>query len=187
MVADPRQAERLLRQAQSQGAGATRLFARTSNPDKPTVNSLLRNAQFVRDNQAAAGHIDQQVATILRETGLRSADLVRGPVLFGGIDVGQDRLRRYIAYSPGIPNGLSLRAHHFAAPDPHGPVVRGKDLFRQATEQATAPNHLKVHWVENFYWAHLGGGSVHCATNALRDTSGERPWWTTSAPTRPAQ
>ncbi|MEV0375408.1 protein-arginine deiminase family protein [Streptomyces sp. NPDC050636] len=28
---------------------------------------------------------------------------------------------------------------------------------------------MRVHWVEDFSWAHVGGGEVHCATNALRE------------------
>ncbi|WP_158680978.1 hypothetical protein [Streptomyces viridochromogenes] len=32
---------------------------------------------------------------------------------------------------------------------------------------------------DHFAWSHLAGGEVHCATNALRDTSGGEPWWRT--------
>jgi protein-arginine deiminase len=31
--------------------------------------------------------------------------------------------------------------------------------------------------VENFFWSHLGGGEVHCATNELRDTRSTDRWW----------
>ncbi|QNE19767.1 hypothetical protein F1D05_19895 [Kribbella qitaiheensis] len=35
---------------------------------------------------------------------------------------------------------------------------------------------LRVHWVEDYFWAHLAGGEVHCATNALRDTKTTDTW-----------
>jgi protein-arginine deiminase len=56
-------------------------------------------------------------------------------------------------------------------------IVNGRDVFRQATERALRRNGVRVHWVEDFFWAHLGGGEVHCATNALRNTSRTTPWW----------
>jgi protein-arginine deiminase len=77
-------------------------------------------------------------------------------------------------------NGLSLTEHQFAAPDPHGPRSNGRDVFRQATERALVRNGVQVHWVEDFFWAHLRGGEVHCATNAFRDTRGATPWWSGS-------
>jgi protein-arginine deiminase len=38
-------------------------------------------------------------------------------------------------------------------------------------------NGLRVHWDEDFFGAHLGGGEVRGATDALRDTSHASPWW----------
>jgi protein-arginine deiminase len=116
---------------------------------------------------------------LLRETGLSRRDLVRVPVLYATVAGGQEGLRGAIAYSPSIANGLSLTARDYAAPDPHGPKVGGRDLFRAATEEALAAGGVCVHWVENFAWSHLAGGELHCATNALRDTSGVARWWST--------
>ncbi|MGK5630273.1 protein-arginine deiminase family protein [Streptomyces sp. URMC 123] len=178
MVSDPRLAERLLREAAARGEGGRRLFADTDAPDKPTVNALLADEKFLRDNEDSARRVDGQVATLLRETGLSEHELVRVPVLYvkGRIDPSAPE-ERAIAFSPGIANGLSLSDRHYAAPDPHGPRVGGVDLFRAATERALARQGVRVHWVEDFLWAHLAGGEVHCATNALRDTSGNAPWW----------
>ena len=33
-------------------------------------------------------------------------------------------------------NGISLSATDFGAPDPHGPVVNGEDLFKKSLEEA---------------------------------------------------
>ncbi|MGN9907848.1 protein-arginine deiminase family protein [Phytohabitans sp. LJ34] len=177
MVADPRLAERLLRQAHAHGAGSARLFAGTNAKRQPTVAELLDDPSFLAHNEAAAGHIDKQVAVMLAETGLRPDEMVRVPVLFEQIN----DLPLFVALTPGIPNGLSLTARDFAAPDPHGPVVDGRDLFRATTERALARGGVRVHWVEDLFWAHFGGGEVHCTTNAWRDTRGGTPWWITSA------
>jgi protein-arginine deiminase len=175
MVADPRLAERLLRQAQARGAGSARLFAGTAAEHQPTVDELLGDPSLLADNEAAAGHIDAQVRVMLAESGLRPDELVRVPVLFER----HDDVPLFMALTPGIPNGLSLTARDFAAPDPHGPVVAGRDLFRAATERALAQGGVRVHWVEDLFWAHFGGGEVHCTTNAWRDTRGGTPWWLT--------
>jgi protein-arginine deiminase len=170
-VADPRLAVQLLRDVQRQGGGGQRLFADTNAKHKPTVDELLRTG--LPGNEAAAEHIDDQLKILLKATGLRADELVRLPVFFDKVP-GYGLLK---AMTPGLVNGLSLTDRQFAAPDPHGPRLHGRDVFRQATERALGRNGVRVHWVEDFFWAHLGGGEVHCATNALRDTSRTTPWW----------
>jgi protein-arginine deiminase len=166
MVADPLLALEELRKAPE-----TEFFAGT--PDARPVDSLLADPTFAADNAEAAAHIDAQVAIMLRETGLRPDELVRVPVLFHK----PPSVGLFVAYSPGIPNGISFTERTFAAPDPHAPVVGGRDIFQVATERALRENGVRVRWVENLGWAHYGGGEVHCTTNAWRDTSGQRPWW----------
>ncbi|MEU6914203.1 protein-arginine deiminase family protein [Streptomyces olindensis] len=178
-VADPRRAVELLRQARNAGEGGQRMFADTSAGRTPTVDALLADEDFLAGNEEAARRIDDQIAVLLRETGLSRDDLVRLPVLYAMTSVAPGTPEGAVAYSPSIANGLSLTARDYAAPDPHGPRVRGRDLFRAATEEALAAGGVRVHWVENFAWSHLAGGEVHCATNALRDTSGDAPWWST--------
>ncbi|QIB48087.1 protein-arginine deiminase family protein [Streptomyces aureoverticillatus] len=179
-VADPRQAVELLRRTQRAGEGGQRMFAATTLPDKPTVDELLDNDGFHADNEKAARHIDGQIRVLLKETGLHRSELVRVPVLYAMATVRPDIPKGAVALSPSIANGLSLTSRDYAAPDPHGPRLRGRDLFRAATEKALAGGGVRVHWVENFAWAHRAGGEVHCATNALRDTSGARRWWSTT-------
>jgi len=173
-VADPRLAVRLLRDVQRHGGGGQRLFADTNARHKPTVDELLSTG--LPDNEAAARHIDDQLKILLKATGLRADELVRLPVFF-------DKVPGYglfKALTPGLVNGLSITDRQFAAPDPHGPQLHGRDVFRQAAERALGRNGVRVHWVEDFFWAHLGGGEVHCATNALRDTRETTPWWSGS-------
>ncbi|MCD9141419.1 protein-arginine deiminase family protein [Streptomyces albireticuli] len=168
-VSDPRGALALLEQARAAGEGGQRLFADTVAEHKPTVDELLRHERRAGDNEDAARHIDGQLAVLLRETGLKPREIVRLPVLYYRVEAGEGRPRRHIALSPALANGLSLTARDFAAPAPHGPRVAGRDLFRAETERALATGGVRVRWVENFSWAHLGGGEVHCATNALRE------------------
>lgn len=82
MVADPRLAVDLMRQARKDGHGAAKLFAGTSAGRQPTIDAALSDERFLADNEAAATHIDNQIATLTRETGLAASELVRVPVLF---------------------------------------------------------------------------------------------------------
>lgn len=172
-VADPRLAVELLRDAQREGAGKQRLFADTNSRSKPTIDQVLADSKGLADNERAAKHIDEQLKILLKATGLRPDEVVRLPVLFER----QPDFGLLRAMTPGLVNGLSLTGRDFAAPDPHGPKVHGRDVFRQATERSLGRNGVRVHWVEDFFWAHLGGGEVHCATNALRDTRSTDTWW----------
>lgn len=177
MVADPRQAVRLLREAQAAGAGKARLFEGTNVPTKPTVDELLADPKFLAENETAAKQIDGQIATILAETGLRRSELVPVPVPFRQLDFAPV----FRAVTPGIPNGLSLTAREFAPPDPHGPRVHGRDVFKVATERALGAHGVRVRWVEDTFWAHLNGGEVHCTTNAWRDVRSISRWWNGAA------
>ena len=166
MVADPR-----LALAELDSARGKEFYPGTAQA-RP-VDTLLADPKFLADNAEAASHIEAQTAIMLRETGLRASELVRVPVLFHK----PESIGLFLAYSPGIPNGISFDERTFAAPDPHGPVVDGRDIFQVATERALRGNGVRVRWVEDLGWAHYGGGEVHCTTNAWRDTSGQRPWW----------
>lgn len=176
MVADPRLAEQALQDARRQGAGGSKLLEGTRSERQPTVDQVLGDSELLKQNAEAAKHIDDQLAVLLTETGLEAEELVRVPVLFE-YHRADEQMYGYRALTPGIPNGLSLTAKNFAAPDPHGPKVNGSDLFKSMTEAALRRNAVTVRWVEAFGWAHQGGGEVHCATNAWRDTRSTDSWW----------
>ncbi|UNO39357.1 protein-arginine deiminase domain-containing protein [Streptomyces sp. MST-110588] len=168
-VSDPRLAIGLLKRARDAGQGGQRLFAGTVAEHKPTVEEFLRQDAATGDSADAARHIDGQLKVLLRATGLKATEIVRLPTLYVRLDPGGGLPRRHLAFSPALVNGLSLTSRDFAAPDPHGPRLAGRDLFREEAERQLTANGVRVHWVENFSWAHLGGGEVHCATNALRE------------------
>ncbi|ANZ40974.1 hypothetical protein BBK82_38320 [Lentzea guizhouensis] len=206
MVADPRLAVDVLRQATKDGHGGAVLFDGTAEPVKPTIDAALADPKFLEQNDTAARHIDTQLAVLLRETGLTTSDLVRVPVLFEQytweqlatetaaltesgrvtrsmiVDL-RDRMKAgkaprtaFAAHTAGIPNGISLGGGVFGAPDPHGPRVDGIDLFKRETERALAGTPVRVRWVEDWQFLHKGLGEVHCGTNALREPT-RADWW----------
>lgn len=206
MVADPRLALDVLRQATKDGHGAAKLFDGTSEQKKPTIDEALADPLILEQNETAARHIDTQLAVLTRETGLTERDLVRVPVLFEQftweqldsagdelvasgrvtrpmVDGLRDRMKEgkaaqtaFVAHTAGIPNGISLGGGVFGAPDPHGPRVDGVDLFKRTTERALAGTPVKLKWVEDWDFLHKGLGEVHCGTNALREPT-RADWW----------
>ncbi|TDV45415.1 protein-arginine deiminase family protein [Actinophytocola oryzae] len=158
MAADPRLALATMRSAQAGGRGDARFTGR----DTGTIDEVLADPTVLADNEEAARHVDDQLSVLLAETGLRADEVVRVPVLFRKVA----SAGLFVAATPGIPNGLSVNAQTFAAPDPHAPVVNGVDIFKSVAERALRGVH--VDWVEDLGWAHLGGGEVHCTTNAWR-------------------
>ncbi|MCI0569443.1 MAG: protein-arginine deiminase domain-containing protein [Myxococcaceae bacterium] len=83
---------------------------------------------------------------------------------------------RLVAYQPGTVNLLALSRTHVVAPDPHGPVVDGRDLFRVQLEEALAPLGITVLWVDSWDYLHQYKGEVHCGTNTVRALQAA-PWW----------
>jgi protein-arginine deiminase len=89
---------------------------------------------------------------------------------------GQAPQTLYAAATAGIPNGISLGGGVFGAPDPHGPLVNGVDLYKQATERALAGSPVRLRWSEDWDFLHRGLGEVHCGTNSLREPV-KSDWW----------
>ncbi|RJQ70522.1 hypothetical protein D5S17_29200 [Pseudonocardiaceae bacterium YIM PH 21723] len=186
MVADPRLAVKLLRTADQNA----RLYSDTSTPGQ-TVREALADSTFLADNEEAAGHIDKQIAVLLRETGLTDADLVRVPVLWEsesgfGIAAAANPRDHFIptpgvsrmagkyfgAASASIPNGISLGGGVLALPKPHAVG----DVFEKATTDALKGYPVTVRWVEDWDYLHRNRGEVHCGTNALREPT-NAAWW----------
>ncbi|RZS43463.1 protein-arginine deiminase (PAD) [Herbihabitans rhizosphaerae] len=115
MVADPRLAV---------DRPAVRAHHRQTQADR---GQTLGDRKLLRDNEITARGVEAQVAVLLAETGLRPDEVVRVPALFHAVDIGQGP--RSIAFSPNSTNGISLTDRDYAAPDPHGPVVAGTDIF----------------------------------------------------------
>jgi len=85
-----------------------------------------------------------------------------------------------VAEDLGTVNGLYYAFDTFAAPDPHGPVIDGVDIFKDQFEKALGAVGIKVAWIEDWDLYHRLSGEVHCATNSKRALLPDEKWWTSS-------
>ncbi|ROT42954.1 hypothetical protein SODALDRAFT_336512 [Sodiomyces alkalinus F11] len=148
-----------------------------------TVSEMLGNGRLAEINAYAQGKIDQNTEILLDELPLDEADIIRLPVLFQSFDAGgepalysalQDGEHILGFFSPDVVNGVVV-GKHYLSPNPFGPVVDGVDLFAAAVEKAYSRAGMNVTFVDTFHSHHLGGGEVHCGTNALRAV--DSVWW----------
>jgi protein-arginine deiminase len=179
LVADPALARKMLEDAQAQGHGDAKLFSgqlwakdKQSAPAEVSISEVLANTDVLGASAEAAPHVEAQLAVLRAETGLTDAEIVRVPFLF------QWEQGRLAAYQPGTVNLLSLSRTVVAAPDPHGPVIDGKDLFKSQFESALAPYGVTVSWLDDWMLYHRYNGNVHCATNVVREVPSVK-WWET--------
>jgi protein-arginine deiminase len=179
LVADPSGARALLEDVAARGHGDAALFAgqswrvnRQDVPAETTVARVLADAGVASASATAAAGVERQLQVLRQELGLTEADLVRAPFLFQPHAIG-----KVTAYQPATANLLVLSPTDVAAPDPHGPVVDGVDVFKAHFEAALAPHGLRVHWVDDWHHGHRYTGNLHCLTNATRAIP-ETRWWT---------
>ncbi len=64
----------------------------------------------------------------------------------------------------------------YIAPREWGPVVEGRDVFREKVEEVYGSVGMGVVWVDDDMSHHARGGEVHCGTNVLREVAG-KGWW----------
>jgi protein-arginine deiminase len=177
-VEDPRAGVRLLQRLRAAGAGGARAFAGLTRYGRTnimraarSVDSLLADPREMEATRAAARHIDRALATVERATGVRDNQVIRVPTLY------EPESGRLVSALPATVNGVPLRPDEFAAPTPHGPVVGGHDAFEAEIERQFAKHGVRVRWIEDWYYAHIVLGEVHCTSNVLRDPNATTPWW----------
>jgi len=174
LMADPALARRMLQDAQSQGHGDAKLFAGLSwsyaVPAETRIAEVLDNPGLMDASAVAALEIDTQLSILREETGLTEEEVVRVPFLFQNASSG------VTAYQPATLNLLSLTPTQVVAPDPHGPVIDGKDLFKVHFEEALGAYGIRVHWVDAWAPFHQLQGDVHCATQTARRVP-DFKWW----------
>ncbi|MEU0452910.1 protein-arginine deiminase family protein, partial [Streptomyces sp. NPDC006129] len=85
-VADPEAGLRLLRDAQRDGHGKTKMFSVPGRSDSPapkeTIDQALASRHLVADNEMAARRIAANLEVLKRETGVTDAEIVRVPALY---------------------------------------------------------------------------------------------------------
>jgi protein-arginine deiminase len=170
LVTDPAAGVKLLQDQKTGGNGSTAMFSGKSGAT--TIDAVLANTAYMTHNQDAAADILEQVNIIKTATGLTDAEIVKVPLLH--------RLTssRSVAYIPAIVNGIAISDKVYFAPDPHGPVIGGKDIFKAAFEASMTTWGITVYWVEDWDLFHALDGEIHCATNADRVVGAGETWWT---------
>jgi protein-arginine deiminase len=197
-VSSPDAALGILRDAQLKGNGNTELFngletTQTGEngsklvPATKTIDNLLADDSLIKANEFAQQKVNEAVEKIKAQTGISDQEIVKLPVLYKNEDLGGNTSQtekssngdpnyKLLAFVPGVTNGVVVN-DQYLAPKQHGPVVNGVDLFEQDVEDKLSPLGSNVKWIEDWHYAHEGGGEVHCTTNALREPSQSDPWW----------
>jgi len=170
LVGDPAGAVKMLQDQKAAGNGSTAMFSGTSGAT--TIDAVLSNTSLMTHNQDAAADIQAQVDIIKTATGLTDAEIVKIPITH--------RLTssKSVAHLPGTVNGIALSDKIFFAPEPHGPVIGGKDIFKAAFEASMMTWGITVYWVEDWDLFHALDGEIHCATNVDRVVTAGETWWT---------
>lgn len=175
---DPRMARDMLQQAVDDGFGGTVLHSgrnwidwRTFRevPATVSIDQLLNDANVMAASAEAIAEVDEQIDIIKRSTGLSDDRLLAVPFLH------ESQSGLSVAYQPGVVNGISLGDTHFAAPEMHGPIVNGNDIFANVVEESFSAAGVTVHWIEDWDMFHRLSGEVHCGTNTRRIPVDD--WW----------
>jgi hypothetical protein len=170
MIPSPRLAVEILKRAEHVAPGAILNRGTRREGDKPgeferSVADALTDESLMAAQEYVQAKIDAVRRTLQDELGVADADIVEIPVLFNSEN---GRFRgRYFADTVNMVNGL-LIGNEYIVPDPHGPLVDGKDVLLQAVKDRLEPLGCRVVPLDCFYPYHRWGGEIHCGTNATR-------------------
>lgn len=177
---DPALAKKMLQDQVTAGNGDTLMFAGkkwldSSNAETPAeiaIKDVLADANIMAASDEAAANVDAQLSIIKAATGITDAEIIRIPFLHEPVQGFS------LAYQVGTVNGLYYADGAFAAPDPHGPIIGGKDIFKDQMETALSAIGITVVWVEDWDLYHRLSGEIHCGTNSKRGLAAGETWWT---------
>lgn len=180
LVNDPTIAKKMLEDQVTAGNGATPMFVGESwyddngkaSPAEATISAVLADTTVMTASADAATEIDGQLAIVKKETGLTDAEIIKVPFLHTSMQGGS------YAYIPGMVNGILVSDKDFVVPNPHGPVIAGKDIFQQTMTDRLAPLGITVHFAEDWDEYHAALGEVHCGSNTRRQIP-DTKWWET--------
>ncbi len=174
LVADPLRALMLLDQSPADGRVFVARRSWLGGSAERRVSSVRASRRVRRWNVHAAVRINDALRVLRREAGITDADIVRVPVLFSNpLNMG-----RLIAMTPNAANGLTLGST-YVAPRQHTVRDARGDLFERDIARSLAAIGVRTAFVEDWDFAHIGAGEIHCVTNALRDPLAASPWWST--------
>jgi len=174
LVNDARLAWQMLREQANAGRGNVPMFVgkywSDGTPARVTINQVLSDPEIASASAEAAVEVDAQVAKLKAEIGLTDDEIIPIPFLHMELD------GYSVAYQPGTVNGLYLTDRDFVAPDPHGPIINGQDIFKVHMRESLARLGIRVHFAEDWDTYHRMLGEVHCGTNATRAIPSAK-WW----------
>ncbi|KAK1846044.1 arginine deiminase type-3 [Colletotrichum chrysophilum] len=200
-IADTVSALEILRNASTAGHGGVRAvsfngsldnaFSTSAEELATTIDQILANETFHQVNAYAQKHIDANLETLLSEIPIAREHVVRVPVLFKDLNMGQGFSRSddglpshtdtvmadkflVASFSPAAINGIVLGGHYLS-PKPWGPMVDGKDLFEERVRAVYGATGIDIGFVDDFLSHHVGLGEIHCGSNTLRET--DVKWW----------
>jgi len=132
--------------------------------ERPLAEAL-NNKDLMAAQEIVQEKIDGVRRTLQEGLGVADQDIIEIPVLFSS--PWKKYAGRYCTETTNMVNSL-LVGNTFIVPDPHGPLVNGKDVLLQAVKDRLEPLGCRVVAVDNFYPYHRFLGEVHCGTNATR-------------------
>jgi protein-arginine deiminase len=194
LVNDPTLAREMLSAQRAAGRGDTPMFVGKYLPVDPddctvvggrwrcpdpvsatvTIDEVLDDVDIMAASARAAIEVDAQLAVFEEVVGITGEDIIAAPFLH------EEIWGKLVAYQPGTVNGISLTPNLFGAPDPHGPVIDGRDLFKVQLETALGEVGIGVTFIENWDHYHTLLGEVHCGSNVRRAVDQSNPWWEVS-------
>lgn len=203
MLASPALALELIRSQISKGHGDATL--RSGATSHEPIREWLELKHLEAITRFVEGKIAAAMEILRAEIGLGEDDFIRVPVVFDGTPKSEKKkkwefwkdesaapseFQLCIARSPGLVNGLCItrgaprlyaeREVHFIMPKTFGPMVNGRSVFEDYTDEVLGPTSVtgvSTAYVDNFTSYHLLQGQVHCGSNSIRRPPEDRFWW----------
>lgn len=173
---DAMMAVHMLEELEAAGHGAVPMFVGKdwdeNDPAEATIAEVLDDTDVMSETAASAAEVDDQVEILKEVTGVTDDEMLLVPYLHWSI------YGYSVAYQPGTINGQYLDHKTFAPPETHGPLIDGKDPFKEQFEKEFAKVGVNVYWIENWDLYHALLGEVHCGTNTTREIPSVK-WWET--------
>ena len=178
LLADTALGKKLLTDAVAAGAGSVAMFvgqdwfddAGKAVPARTTISAVLADQDVMSMSANAAIAEEHQWEQLKAAAGLTADDMLRVPAIDQPVD------GKAMAYVPGMVNGVYLSDTVFGAPEPHGPLVGGRDPFKEMFTSTLAAEGIRVTWIEDWNLYHAQAGEVHCGSNVQRAIPSFK-WW----------
>jgi protein-arginine deiminase len=189
LVGSPKMAREMLMAQQQKGNGAVAMFKGKQRwgsgnfmiDAEVTIDEVLADQDIMGWSQEAQIEIDGMLADVRAAVGLADDEIIEIPYLFEADSWGK------VAFNPGTANLLAF-GDTVVHPDPFGPVIDGKDIFKKdlqdrlgtsANALGSTGQGLNVRFADDWYTYHINLGEVHCGSNVDGPPPAGDKWWET--------